>query len=36
MINQGSNYEHKIVKNTGRAKTEEGAEQSTTWTAEST
>jgi hypothetical protein len=36
MINQGSNYEHKIVKNTGRAKTEEGAEQSTTWTTEST
>jgi hypothetical protein len=36
MINQGSNYEYKIVKNTGRAKTEEGAEQSTTWTAEST
>jgi hypothetical protein len=31
MINQGSNYEYKIVKNTGRAKTEEGAEQSTTW-----
>jgi len=31
MINQDSNYEHKVVKNTGRAKTEEGAEQSTTW-----
>jgi hypothetical protein len=31
MINQGSNYEHKVVKNTGRAKTEEGVEQSTTW-----
>ena len=28
-INQGSNYEHKVVENTGRAKTEEGA--STTW-----
>jgi hypothetical protein len=25
MINQGSNYEHKVVENTGRAKTEEGA-----------
>jgi len=24
-INQGSNYEHKVVENTGRAKTEEGA-----------
>jgi hypothetical protein len=31
MINQDSNYEYKVVKNTGRAKTEEGAEQSTTW-----
>jgi len=31
MINQDSNYEHKVVKKTGRAKTEEGAEQSTTW-----
>ena len=28
MINRGSNYEHKVVKNTGRAKTEEGAVQS--------
>jgi hypothetical protein len=26
IINQGSNYEHKVVENTGRAKTEEGAE----------
>jgi hypothetical protein len=24
-INQGSNYEHKVVENTGRAKTKEGA-----------
>ncbi|KAI5595889.1 hypothetical protein BDE02_03G169800 [Populus trichocarpa] len=30
-IGEDSNYEHKVVKNTGRAKTEEGAEQSTTW-----
>ena len=28
MINQGSNYEHKVVENTGRAKAEEGAKYS--------